>query len=113
MKSEFSKSFTKRMNTWWRPLLAFQYIFVCLFDFVGGPIMYAVLISSKVVEFHSWTSLTLTGGVLGVTTWGRSQEKLELIKQEYTTPTPTPAPVKPKVAMAGDTESDEPEYRTT
>jgi hypothetical protein len=73
----------------WRPAIAWSYLFVCLFDFVGLPILYSA-ISENVDKLIDWTPYTLKGGglyhmamltIVGVTAWGRTQEKLTLMKQ--------------------------------
>lgn len=71
----------------WRPAMAWMYLSVCIFDFIIGPFFYAwfAWYTKDFAEFGQWKPLTLEGGglfhvamgaVLGVTAWGRTQEKL-------------------------------------
>lgn len=71
-----------RFHRAWRPLMAYQYVIVCLFDFVAGP---AIKLYLK--PDIDWNPVTLRNGglyhvamgaVLGITSWKRSQEKLKL-----------------------------------
>jgi uncharacterized membrane protein YgcG len=75
------------MNSKWRPMMGWMYMFVCLFDFVLAPIMW----TSIQALFHGgintqWQPLTLQGGglfhvamgaVIGISAYGRTKEKLE------------------------------------
>lgn len=68
----------------WRPMMAWQYFVVCLFDFVVFPILNgAACIYTG--AYHEWHPLTLQGGglyhlamggIIGVTSWQRSNEKM-------------------------------------
>lgn len=82
---------TKKEKSWvttgWRPALAWSYVLICIFDFIGGPILYNVL------QFHNpgqdvgmWQAITLQGGglyhlsmgaIIGISTHGRTQEKIK------------------------------------
>lgn len=77
----------------WRPSIAWSYLFVCLFDFVALPVIYASMYENadKLLE---WTPYTLKGGglyhmamltIVGVTSWGRTQEKISMMKQSLDT----------------------------
>lgn len=70
------------LKNWWRPAMAIQYIVVCLMDFIGFPIFWAIISPERV-----WHPLTLEGGglyhlamgaIVGVTAWKRTDEKLAL-----------------------------------
>jgi hypothetical protein len=75
------------MNSKWRPMMGWMYMFVCLFDFVMAPIGW----TSIQALFHGgintqWQPLTLQGGglfhvamgaVIGISAYGRTKEKLE------------------------------------
>ena len=75
------------MNSKWRPMMGWMYMFVCLFDFVVAPIGW----TSIQALFHGgintqWQPLTLQGGglfhvamgaVIGISAYGRTKEKLE------------------------------------
>lgn len=95
------------LKTYWRPAMAWQYMVVCFFDFIGGPIMTAWLSYSTSAQYVPWQSLTLDGSglyhlamgaILGVAAWTRGQEKIQTImldgsvketQTETTTQTPT------------------------
>ena len=75
------------MNSKWRPMMGWMYMFVCVFDFVLAPIGW----TSIQALFHGgintqWQPLTLQGGglfhvamgaVIGISAYGRTKEKLE------------------------------------
>jgi len=71
----------------WRPMMAMMYMIVCAFDFVVAPILWSLLQSKDHggVLTSQWVPLTLQGGglfhlamgaVLGITAYGRTQEKI-------------------------------------
>jgi hypothetical protein len=73
----------------WRPAIAWSYLFVCLFDFAGLPVLYAA-VAENIDKLIDWTPYTLKGGglyhmamltIIGVTAWGRTQEKISMMKQ--------------------------------
>lgn len=77
------------MNKKWRPMMAWMYLVVCVFDFVAAPILWSIIQFWEVMPqndaFRQWNPLTLQGAglfhmamgvVLGLTTWGRTQEKI-------------------------------------
>lgn len=86
---------THRQENWmistWRPLMAYCYIAICLFDFIIGPILtmfYFGYVGGSLVQ---WQPITLVesglfhvamGAVLGVSAFTRGQEKLEAMKTE-------------------------------
>ena len=78
------------MNNKWRPAMGWMYMVVCVFDFILAPILWAVVqfweTSAVNDAFRQWQPLTLQGAglfhmamgaVLGLTAWGRTQEKLQ------------------------------------
>lgn len=95
------------LKTYWRPAMAWQYMVVCLFDFVLAPIMMAWLSVATGTPIVPWVSLTLQGSglyhlamgaVIGVATWSRGKEKIQKMmvdggiiesESEITTQTPT------------------------
>lgn len=115
MKDE--KIMSRKNDDWfyrkWRPAMAWMYLVVCLFDFIVGPIFYAWF-AWKTKDFSSfggWEPLTIQGGglfhlamggILGITAWGRTQEKLMGVSvpppdfysttKQDATPAPAPAP---------------------
>lgn len=77
------------MQKYWRPSAAFMYITCCLCDFAIFPIMFTVVQfweeQASNDAFRQWVPITLQGGglfhvsmcaVLGVSAYGRTQEKL-------------------------------------
>lgn len=77
------------MNTKWRPMMGWMYMAVCIADFMVFPVLWSVIqvmSGSGVGEVKDqWDPLTLQGAglfhvamgvVLGLTTWGRTQEKI-------------------------------------
>lgn len=71
-------------HIYWRPAIAWSYLLICLFDFIGGPIMFAIYYEA-IDKTILWSPLTLRGGgiyhasmlaIIGVTSWGRTQEKI-------------------------------------
>jgi hypothetical protein len=76
----------KPLNKYWRPLMAWSYLVICLFDFLLAPMLIAISqdSASKMVE---WNPLTLRGAgmyhmamlaIVGITAWGRTQEKINM-----------------------------------
>jgi hypothetical protein len=83
----------KRDEDWmskkWRPMMAIMYMACCASDFILFPIMYTVVqfweTEAANDAFRQWTPITLQGGglfhiamgaVLGISAYGRTQEKL-------------------------------------
>jgi len=77
------------MQRKWRPMMGWQYMFVCVFDFVVFPIMFTIVqfweTQAANDAFRQWVPLTLSNGglyhlamgaVLGITAWSRGQEKM-------------------------------------
>ena len=77
------------MTKKWRPMMAMMYMTCCLFDFALFPIMFTVVqfweVQAANDAFRQWVPITLQGGglfhvamggVLGVTAYGRTQEKV-------------------------------------
>ena len=104
------------MQRKWRPLMAMMYMFCCLCDFALFPILFTVVqfweVQAANDAFRQWVPITLQGGglfhvamgaVLGVSAYGRTQEKLGGAAQNVITPTldstvpvistPTPTPI--------------------
>jgi hypothetical protein len=77
---------TEWFKSKWRPAVAWQYVAVCLFDFIIAPVMiltYAHFHPEAV--YAPWAPLTLQGGglyhlsmgaIAGVSAWSRGQEKI-------------------------------------
>jgi hypothetical protein len=73
----------------WRPMMAMMYMSCCLFDFALFPIMFTIVqfweVQAANDAFRQWVPITLQGGglfhvamgaVLGVSAYGRTQEKV-------------------------------------
>ena len=93
MAEEQKTDIPKEQESWlqkkWRPLMALQYMIVCLSDFVIFPIMFTIVqfweTQASNDAFRQWVPITLQGGglyhmamgaVLGITAWSRGQEKI-------------------------------------
>lgn len=74
------------MNSKWRPMMGWSYMLTCIADFVVFPILWSLLQAlSKGNVTSQWQPITLQGAglyhiamgaVLGITAYGRTQEKL-------------------------------------
>ncbi len=75
-------------NNKWRPAMGWLYLVVCAFDFVIFPILWNLAQATylKNIVFTQWSPLTLQGAgffhiamgaVLGISAYGRTQEKIE------------------------------------
>jgi hypothetical protein len=105
------------MTKKWRPMMAMMYMICCLFDFALFPIMFTVVqfweVQAANDAFRQWVPITLQGGglfhvamgaVLGVSAYGRTQEKVAGaaggpslpagLPTQTIAPTPAPAPVQ-------------------
>lgn len=74
------------MNTKWRPMMGWMYAAVCVCDFIIFPVLWSAIQAFNGGEVtNQWQPMTLQGAglfhvamgaVLGVTSWGRTQEKM-------------------------------------
>lgn len=91
------------MTKKWRPMMAMMYMICCLCDFAIFPVMFTIVqfweTQAANDAFRQWVPITLQGGglfhvamgaVLGVSAYGRTQEKLGGATGASTTPVPTP-----------------------
>jgi hypothetical protein len=89
LKTEKKKPDEDWMTKKWRPMMAMMYMTCCLFDFALFPIMFTIVqfweVQAANDAFRQWVPITLQGGglfhvamggVLGVTAYGRTQEKV-------------------------------------
>ena len=93
MSDEVKEKEVKPQEDWmtkkWRPMMAMMYMTCCLFDFALFPIMFTIVqfweVQAANDAFRQWVPITLQGGglfhvamggVLGVTAYGRTQEKV-------------------------------------
>lgn len=70
----------------WRPMIAFTYMFIVLFDFIIAPILWNMLQAGWLeIIISQWEPLTLKGGgmfhvsigaILGVAAFTRGKEKI-------------------------------------
>jgi len=76
----------------WRPMMAFVYMAIVIFDFIIGPILWSVVQIYGGSVALQWTPLTLISGgvfhaamgaVLGISAFSRGKEKVETIKVAY------------------------------
>ena len=79
------KSVDDYLKDLWRPLIAWVYAIIVLFDFMIAPIMLGVYCAAFRQPYIEWHSLTIQGGgmfhiamgaVIGVSSYGHSQEKI-------------------------------------
>lgn len=84
------------VKAYWRPLMAMQYLFVCIFDFVVAPVLTGILSAIFGIPYMQWHPITLEGGglyhvsmgaIVTMTAWTRGMEKIETIKNETVTAT--------------------------
>lgn len=73
----------------WRPLMAYVYMIICVFDFVIAPLTRIWLSIYTNTDLVPWQSLTLSegglfhlsmGAILGVAAWTRGQEKIRRVE---------------------------------
>jgi formate hydrogenlyase subunit 3/multisubunit Na+/H+ antiporter MnhD subunit len=66
--------------------MAWLYFTICLFDFIVGPVLWAI-IQQDAKTITQWVPLTSRGGglfhmammaIVGITAWGRTQEKINM-----------------------------------
>lgn len=111
MAEEQKQDIPKEQESWlqkkWRPLMAMQYMVVCLSDFVIFPIMFTIVqfweTQASNDAFRQWVPITLQGGglyhmamgaVLGITAWSRGQEKIAGASSPTINPTPVHTPAQ-------------------
>jgi len=85
-------------KSYWRPAMGWSYMMICLFDFMLAPIFFGILSAVTKMPMIAWKSLTLAegglfhlamGAVLGISAFGRTQEKTAKISSDAETPMPT------------------------
>jgi hypothetical protein len=89
VKEEEKKPQEDWMTKKWRPMMAMMYMTCCLMDFAIFPIMFTIVqfweTQAANDAFRQWVPITLQGGglfhvamgaVLGVSAYGRTQEKV-------------------------------------
>lgn len=107
------------MTKKWRPMMALMYMICCLCDFAVFPIMFTIVQfweeQASNDAFRQWVPITLQGGglfhvamgaVLGVSAFGRTQEKIAGAANNApalpvsTVPTPVLSSAPPTTAFA-------------
>lgn len=85
------------LKQYWRPLIAFQYLVVCIFDFIIFPSIFMYLTNQP------WDPITLKEGgfyhlamaaIIGVAAWTRGKEKITRILSEEEVKPATPTSKK-------------------
>jgi len=76
------------LKHYWRPLMAYQYMVVCIFDFIIGPIINFIFFYKSAQIYIPWEPVTLQvsgfyhiamGGIVGISAWTRGMfEKKKL-----------------------------------
>lgn len=73
------------MQKFWRPAMGWMYMLICLLDMAVFPIAWSLLQAMTHQSITQWNPLTLQGAglfhiamgtVLGITAFGRTQEKI-------------------------------------
>jgi hypothetical protein len=84
-KAEQAKQNEDWMKTKWRPAMGWLYMVICFCDFVAFPIIAMFMPVMIKMKYVAWESLTLANGglihlafgaILGITAFGRTQEKV-------------------------------------
>jgi hypothetical protein len=79
------KSESNWMQTLWRPMMGWMYMLICLLDMAVFPVLWALWQGINHAPITQWNPLTLQGAglfhiamgaVLGISAFGRTQEKL-------------------------------------
>lgn len=80
---------TEWLRTNWKPLAAYTYIAICLFDFILAPILTAFMSAYLHIPYVPWLPLTLQGGamfhlsfgaILGASAYTNGLAQLEAVK---------------------------------
>ena len=83
--SQEKDSGTEWMQKLWRPAMGWMYMLICLLDMAVFPVLWSILQAVMHVPITQWNPLTLQGAglfhiamgaVLGISAFGRTQEKL-------------------------------------
>ena len=73
------------MQKYWRPAMGWMYMLICLLDMAVFPVLWSLLQAMMHMPITQWNPLTLQGAglfhiamgaVLGISAFGRTQEKL-------------------------------------
>jgi hypothetical protein len=88
---------------YWRPAMAYQYLVVCIFDFIIFPLATIIFFTQSGQDYAQWEPITLAqsgfyhlsmAAIIGVAAWTRGQEKIRNLwtGEETTTTTTTQTP---------------------
>jgi hypothetical protein len=92
------------MTKLWRPAMGWLYMFICLCDMIVFPVLWSLWQAFNKQPITQWNPLTLQGAglfhiamgaVLGISAFGRTQEKLGNATTVTTNVAPTPVPPAP------------------
>lgn len=82
------------MNTKWRPAMGWMYMIVCISDFVIFPALWSIVQAVHGGQVSDqWDPMTLQGAglfhlsmgaILGITAYGRTQEKINEVNNTVT-----------------------------
>ncbi len=70
--------------------MAWSYLVICVFDFLGGPVMNAMIAVYTKIPYQAWEPMTLRGGglyhlamaaIVGIATWSRGIEKKIMLER--------------------------------
>jgi len=98
------------INKKWRPLMGWSYMITCVCDFVLFPVLWSLLQTMLKQPLTQWNPITLQGAglyhvamgaVLGITAFGRTQEKIAGASTTPTTATPRTSGLPPSTATSG------------
>jgi len=85
MSDEKESGSTEWMQKLWRPAMGWMYMIICLADMLVFPVLWSLLQAMMHMPITQWNPLTLQGAglfhiamgaVLGISAFGRTQEKL-------------------------------------
>jgi len=77
------------IKQYWRPAMAWQYLVVCVFDFMAAPIMTGIFFYVSEGTYIPWSPITLQSGgfyhismagIIGIAAWTRGMEKLKRLQ---------------------------------
>lgn len=87
LEAQLAKQDEHWMKAYWRPAMGWLYMLICFCDFVAFPVISMFLpVMIKGLPYVAWKSITLDNGglihlafgaILGVTAYGRTQEKVQ------------------------------------
>jgi len=78
------------LQTHWRSMMAWQYLVVCLFDFMLAPIFMTWFAYVTKTPVTMWVPLTIQGSglyhlsmgaIVGITSYAKTQEKMSPVAQ--------------------------------